>query len=158
MSMDEEQLADEVSRLYWETDVSVGEIATQLDISRRALYSALRPLPAGERCTEGGGELVFMTRSARTEGAAECAACGREQDVAATAAAAAEGGAAGALSGGEEATGAGVAEGYGAARLAWRAHRRCRTRRRRGGRGRHNARAAPLGLRPRVAGCAYRCL
>ena len=115
MSMDEERLADEVSRLYWETDASVGEIAAELDISRRALYAALRPLPAGERCTECGGELVFMTRSARTEGAAECAACGREQDVAATAAAAAEGGAAGDLSGGEEATGAGVAEGYGAA-------------------------------------------
>lgn len=81
MPMDEDRLAEEVSRLYWETDVSVGEIATQLDISRRALYTALRPLPAGERCSECGGELVFMTRSARAEGAAECVACGHEQDV-----------------------------------------------------------------------------
>lgn len=87
MPMDDERLADEVSRLYWETDVSVGEIATQLDISRRALYAALRPLPAGERCAECGGELVFMTRSARTDGAAECIACGHEQDVAAAGAA-----------------------------------------------------------------------
>ena|SRR5690606_11161653 len=88
MSMDDERLADEVSRLYWETDVSVGEIATQLDISRRALYAALRPLPAGGRCEECGGELVFMTRSARTDGAAECTTCGHEQDVAAAGAAA----------------------------------------------------------------------
>lgn|SRR5690606_17615000 len=87
MPMDDERLADEVSRLYWETDVSVGEIATQLDISRRALYAALRPLPAGERCAECGGELVFMTRSARTDGAAECTTCGHEQDVAAAGAA-----------------------------------------------------------------------
>jgi hypothetical protein len=123
MSMDEERLSDEVSRLYWETDVSVGEIAAQLDISRRALYAALRPLPAGERCAECGGELVFMTRSARAEGAAECIACGREQDVAAVGAAAGEREAAAAPDEGAAADAEAVVEGYGAA-FGWEPSRR----------------------------------
>jgi len=121
MSMDEERLSDEVSRLYWETDASVGEIAAQLDISRRALYAALRPLPAGERCAECGGELVFMTRSARAEGAAECVACGREQDVAIAGAAVGEREAAGTPD--EGAADAGAVEGYGAT-FGWTPSRR----------------------------------
>ncbi|MFO7260802.1 MAG: hypothetical protein DIU52_006585 [bacterium] len=116
MSMDEERLADEVSRLYWETDASVGEIAAELDISRRALYAALRPLPAGERCAACGGELVFMTRSARAEGAAECVACGREQNVAPAGTAADEHEAAGSAAAREaEAEDVAAVEGYGAA-------------------------------------------
>ena len=39
--------AAEANRLYWETEQSVADIAQQLDISRRALYGAVRPLPAG---------------------------------------------------------------------------------------------------------------
>jgi len=124
MPMDEERLADEVSRLYWETDASVGEIAAQLDISRRALYAALRPLPAGERCAECGGELVFMTRSARIEGAAECVACGREQGVAAAGAAAGEGAAVGTASEETEAEEAAAIEGYGAPPFGTAADRR----------------------------------
>ena len=103
MPGEDERLAEEVSRLYWETDASVGEIAAQLDISRRALYAALRPLPAGERCGECGEGLVFMTRSARDEGAAECPACGIEQRVGASSgAAAASGAGAESAAGGEE--------------------------------------------------------
>jgi len=92
MPGEDERLAEEVSRLYWETSASVGEIAAQLDISRRALYAALQPLPAGERCPECGEGLVFMTRSARDEGAAECPACGFERRVAAAIGAAGESG------------------------------------------------------------------
>jgi len=111
MPGEDERLAEEVSRLYWETDASVGEIAAQLDISRRALYAALRPLPAGERCGECGEGLVFMTRSARDEGVAECPACGFEQRVGtAVAGASAAGGAAA-----ESAAGEGELAGYEAA-------------------------------------------
>ncbi|HEX7088982.1 MAG TPA: hypothetical protein VF192_02530 [Longimicrobiales bacterium] len=92
MPGEDERLAEEVSRLYWETGASVGEIATQLDISRRALYAALQPFPAGERCPECGEGLVFMTRSARDEGAAECPACGFEQRIAGAIGAAGESG------------------------------------------------------------------
>ncbi|HEY8468779.1 MAG TPA: hypothetical protein VIL18_04010 [Longimicrobiales bacterium] len=110
MPGEDERLAEEVSRLYWETDASVGEIAAQLDISRRALYAALRPLPAGGRCGACGEGLVFMTRSARDEGAAECPACGFEQRVGAAA-----GAAAASAAGAESAAGDGEVAGYEAA-------------------------------------------
>jgi transposase-like protein len=39
----------EANRLYWETDESVAEIARRFDLSRRALYDAIEPLPSGGR-------------------------------------------------------------------------------------------------------------
>jgi hypothetical protein len=82
MSNDRDALAAEVSRLYWETELSVAEIADRLGISRRALYDALIPALAGARCPECGGELVYVNRSARLAEEAECRACRRSQSVA----------------------------------------------------------------------------
>jgi hypothetical protein len=67
--------AAEANRLYWETDDSVAEIAERLEISRRALYDAIEPLPTGTSCPTCGGPLVFDNRSARTAGEANCPVC-----------------------------------------------------------------------------------
>ena len=78
---EEQRIAAEVNRRYWESDSSVSEIAAEVGVSRRALYSALQPEPAGASCTDCGGELVFVNRSARTSGLAQCSVCAAEQSV-----------------------------------------------------------------------------
>jgi hypothetical protein len=65
----------EANRMYWETEDSVAEIAARLDISRRALYEAIEPLPTGAACPTCGGPLSFENRSARTAGEAACPVC-----------------------------------------------------------------------------------
>jgi uncharacterized Zn finger protein (UPF0148 family) len=79
----DERLAAEVNRLYWETDVSVGEIANRLGLSRRALYDAIRGRPTGSTCPACGAGLVYTNRSRRDAGQATCPDCGLEVDVAA---------------------------------------------------------------------------
>ena len=81
MASTPEQTNVEANRLYWESDVSVAEIAEQLDISRRALYSAVEPLPAGRPCPNCGGDLAFENRSSRAADHAICTACGAEADI-----------------------------------------------------------------------------
>jgi predicted RNA-binding Zn-ribbon protein involved in translation (DUF1610 family) len=81
MASTAEETNAEANRLYWESDTSVAEIAEQLDISRRALYSAVEPLSAGRPCPNCGGALVFENRSARAADHATCAACGAEMDI-----------------------------------------------------------------------------
>jgi hypothetical protein len=67
--------AREANRLYWESDESVADIAARLDMSRRALYDAIEPLPTGASCEVCGGPMTFENRSARTAGHASCAVC-----------------------------------------------------------------------------------
>ncbi|HSJ25285.1 MAG TPA: hypothetical protein VK929_11475 [Longimicrobiales bacterium] len=67
--------AAEANRLYWETEDSVAEIADRMEISRRALYEAVEPLPTGADCPTCGGPLVFENRSARTAGDTTCVVC-----------------------------------------------------------------------------------
>jgi transposase-like protein len=80
MTLDD-RIAEELSRLYWESDVPVAEIARQLEISKHALYTSLRPTQAPGACPECGEPLYFPHRTARAAGEAECLACGREADV-----------------------------------------------------------------------------
>jgi ribosomal protein L37AE/L43A len=77
MVIDEAQAA-EANRLYWKQAASVGEIANQLGISRRALYDVLEPKPAGVRCPKCGTEGVFVNRSAQAAGLPRCPNCGTE--------------------------------------------------------------------------------
>lgn len=67
--------ATEANRLYWETEQSVADIAQQLDISRRALYNAVLPLPVDTSCDVCGSPLVYENRSARSAGQPVCVAC-----------------------------------------------------------------------------------
>jgi hypothetical protein len=79
-------IAAEANRLYWETETSVAEIAQQLELSRRALYDSVDPLPTSSACANCGSPLVFENRSARNAGIETCPNCDAE-DYAATPAA-----------------------------------------------------------------------
>jgi hypothetical protein len=73
--MPDELPGSDANRLYWETDASVAEIADQLTISRRALYDAIEPRPAGVICTQCEAGLVFRNRTAAERRRAECLEC-----------------------------------------------------------------------------------
>lgn len=68
-------IAAEANRLYWETETSVAEIAQQLELSRRALYDSVDPLPTSSSCNVCGSPLVFENRSARNAGIETCPNC-----------------------------------------------------------------------------------
>lgn len=76
--MASEETRREINRLYWESDESVSEIGDRLDISRRALYDAIEPRPAGAPCPECGAALGFRNRTSAENREAECPECGRE--------------------------------------------------------------------------------
>jgi hypothetical protein len=65
----------EANRLYWETDESVADIARRLDVSRRALYDAIEPLPAGTACDVCGAPMAYENRSARLADDPTCPMC-----------------------------------------------------------------------------------
>lgn len=73
-----EAVITEANRLYWQTEMSVADIAEQLSVSRRALYELVQPEPAGTTCSACAGDVVFVNRSARTSGTGRCVACGAE--------------------------------------------------------------------------------
>lgn len=75
------KVASEVNRLYWQSGESVAEIATRLNVSRRALYEAIEPLPSGSECHNCGAELFFSNRSAKTSGVGRCVVCGTEREI-----------------------------------------------------------------------------
>lgn len=70
----------EANRLYWETDESVAGIAERLELSRRALYDAVQPLPAGRDCPDCRRMMVYENRSARNSDNAICISCDVEDD------------------------------------------------------------------------------
>src|SRR5687767_3564463 len=72
---------NEANRLYWDTESSVGEIANQLGVSRRALYEAVEPKPSGVPCHICGTETMFANRSALASGSARCPSCEAETSV-----------------------------------------------------------------------------
>jgi len=74
--MRETREAEAANRMYWESDDSVADIAARFDLSRRALYQAVEPLPTGRLCQVCGAEMVFENRLARRNGAAACPSCG----------------------------------------------------------------------------------
>jgi hypothetical protein len=69
------EIVAEANRLYWETDESVANIAAQLELSRRALYDAVRPRLAGVNCPQCGSAMVFENRSGRHADHAVCQQC-----------------------------------------------------------------------------------
>lgn len=76
----DDRLAPEANRLYWDSDVSVNQIAERLEISKGRLYEMVRPLPSGLPCPRCGEEMVFPNRTAREKGFLTCAACGLEEE------------------------------------------------------------------------------
>ncbi len=76
----EDRVAPEANRLYWKGDISVNQIADDLDISKGHLYELISPLPSGLPCTRCGEEMVFPNRTARDKGFLTCPACGLEEE------------------------------------------------------------------------------
>jgi len=72
------EAAEAATELYWGSDKSVNQIAEELDLSKSALYSMIRPLPSGLACTECGNEVVSPNRTAQERGILACPNCGWE--------------------------------------------------------------------------------
>ena len=72
--------AERANELYWGSDRSVNDLADDLDLSKGALYSLIRPLSAAVDCPECGGEMSYANRTARDRGLVTCEACGLEEE------------------------------------------------------------------------------
>jgi hypothetical protein len=75
--------ASQANRWYWQTEQSVADIAEKLSVSRRALYELITPESAGAVCTECGGDMVYVNRSAKASSLGRCSNCGAENTIAA---------------------------------------------------------------------------
>ncbi len=64
--------------LYWSSDLSVNQIAEELDVSKSVLYDMIRPRPTARACPDCGEELAYPNRTARDRGVVACASCGWE--------------------------------------------------------------------------------
>jgi hypothetical protein len=73
------------NQLYWNSDRTVDQIVDDLEISRHALYSSIRPYSAGIVCAQCGDRMVFANRTSRESRTASCASCGTEAHVTAAA-------------------------------------------------------------------------
>lgn len=81
MSSEAEREAEvRANDLYWKSDLSVNQIAEDLELSKGTLYEIIRPLPTGSFCPECGEEVVYANRTARDRGMVSCARCGWEGD------------------------------------------------------------------------------
>lgn len=68
------------NELYWGSDLSVNQIAEELDLSKSMLYGLIHPRPTGLACPECAEELVHPNRTARERSVVSCSACGWEGD------------------------------------------------------------------------------
>jgi hypothetical protein len=75
MAENQDAVASEANRLYWSSELSVADVARELDVSRRALYDLVQPLPTDAHCDVCGSPLSYANRTARDAGLLECAAC-----------------------------------------------------------------------------------
>src|SRR5687768_4372993 len=69
---------ERANELYWNSDRTVEEIVKELQVSRSALYSAIRPQDAATACPECGDAMVFTNRSNREAHTATCPGCATE--------------------------------------------------------------------------------
>ena len=74
---DQEAIAH-ANELYWSSEFSVNQIAEQMDLSKGAFYSLIRPLPAGLGCPECGTEVGYGNRTSKDRGLLACSECGWE--------------------------------------------------------------------------------
>lgn len=71
---------ERANELYWGSDLSVNDLADELGLSKGALYSSIRPLPADLDCPECGGRMTYANRTARDRGYVTCENCGLEEE------------------------------------------------------------------------------
>jgi hypothetical protein len=80
MSGADRETEGRANELYWTSDLSVNQIAEELDLSKGMLYELIRPAPAGMGCPECSEELVYANRTARDRALLACPRCGWEGD------------------------------------------------------------------------------
>lgn len=78
MSSPEKETELRANELYWSSDMSVNQIADELDLSKGMLYGLIRPRPAGLACPDCSEELVYPNRTAKERGLLACPRCGWE--------------------------------------------------------------------------------
>ena len=78
MTSADAQAEEKANELYWGSDMSVNQIAEELDLSKGTLYGMIRPRPAGLGCPACGEEVVFPNRTARDRSTVACEVCGWE--------------------------------------------------------------------------------
>ncbi|MCG6954686.1 MAG: hypothetical protein LJF04_01730 [Gemmatimonadetes bacterium] len=66
------------NELYWGSDLSVNQIAEELDLSKGTLYGLIRPRPTGLACPACDEELIHPNRTARERAMVACTVCGWE--------------------------------------------------------------------------------
>jgi predicted RNA-binding Zn-ribbon protein involved in translation (DUF1610 family) len=66
---------ERANQMYWSGDQTVDEIVRELNISRNALYAAVRPVSAERSCPECGDAMVHTNRSNREAHTATCPSC-----------------------------------------------------------------------------------
>lgn len=74
-------LRQQANDLYWTSEETVDQLASRLGMSRRSVYSAVQPLPAGATCARCSGMLVFANRTSRSANLANCPTCMVEVEV-----------------------------------------------------------------------------
>jgi len=80
MSGADQETEGRANELYWASDLSVNQIAEELDLSKGMLYELIRPAPAGMGCPACSEELVYANRTARDRALLACPRCGWEGD------------------------------------------------------------------------------
>ena len=66
----------QANELYWSSELSVNQIAEQLDLSKGTLYGMIQPLPSGLWCPDCGFKGVYPNRTAKERGHVTCPECG----------------------------------------------------------------------------------
>ena len=66
------------NELYWGSELSVNQIADEMDVSKGMLYELIHPQPVGAACPVCDQELVYANRTARERALLACPSCGWE--------------------------------------------------------------------------------
>lgn len=70
-----DKLREQANEQYWTSSETVSQLAERLGMSRNAMYSSVRPMPAGASCSQCDEPLVFTNRTSRSSRMATCPAC-----------------------------------------------------------------------------------
>jgi predicted RNA-binding Zn-ribbon protein involved in translation (DUF1610 family) len=80
MSGVEREREKRANELYWGSELSVNQIADEMDVSKGMLYELIRPEPVGVACPVCTQEVVYANRTARERAMLACPSCGWEGD------------------------------------------------------------------------------
>jgi predicted RNA-binding Zn-ribbon protein involved in translation (DUF1610 family) len=75
---EDQKLSARANELYWQSGMSVNQIAEDMDLSKSRLYGLVQPHQAENPCPECGSDLVFPNRTAMEKGFVSCASCSFE--------------------------------------------------------------------------------